>query len=930
VSARMGRRLSGVLVVLPVVMHVTAMRGRLSLSFGGGSWDDVLDGVMVVCGPVVLHGWLCASGRLWWWDEVPPVGRVAVVKRVLRTLAPVCSILFLFCFQERVMIPCCRAIGVTFSVSAVTDSRSAVATSFWMSLCTVSIALSYGIKSFWEDKARRFFGDYEEDVFQLFISAAGFFFALAIGVPLSLCPMVILVVLSFTLYMTSKMLRYMVVLITTISLALTALLTYRLSFLNITLPNTNVSLLHFSILVVLTIFLLGVTFGILYRSGGGIGSPRLSQVSAGGLLVFYAFLMSAIEITLVNEPDMVVEGVRRQMYPDGMPTITGGLLLLVTIYWTWKGMLSSGSSCVVCALTLAKLITVSSNYLVFKRYLVSTVLFICLAAPYCFFQPPPTISKTKPQHRHRIILAYNFLILPISIIVSATTILQPLLQYFNGSTTASTAVGLSGGCLTLWGFFGTAATGYLTRSPSHPHSTDDMTKLTVLGLILGLVMSCVSPAHLVADTGGGGWGFLLATVACLLAMMGPLELKERCERGKRDDRFLFRLMLFSLSFSGGASWFVSAVMMRGNNLVAILMIALGCMMSSFFGTVATVLGYYLPLEEFIEVISIAKLWLAFLPVCTFIAGITRLVGLVPSGGWFMTFGLVCGSSFIGFAVAVKQRKEREKNSVTRGIANFFCVLAFLCMVGVTYAHYGLASVGVKAGQILGIPMSIFLTIASSLILVLLEGEPSNKSKRSQRLSSKSPPSTILCINLHSLSTHNRFVPSLTGTSIIFIIASVHAIFFRGHPASFSEAPRTYQDLFLSVYGPNHAVNIAGSAITELARKNVVHGQAVITAAQLAGAGMWTSSNSFGPLLHLAGIICVMPCLVIVLSQAWYGVAGSHWKLGSVYMLMPWNIIPMFFCQGIFCLRFLAFVVVVGCALQTQEMKRVEQKRRMKI
>lgn len=108
----------------------------------------------------------------------------------------------------------------------------------------------------------------------------------------------------------------------------------------------------------------------------------------------------------------------------------------------------------------------------------------------------------------------------------------------------------------------------------------------------------------------GGWGMLSAVLATLLAVSGPLELKERRNASGRKDKYLlFRTMVFSIMFGGGVAWFITVQSMSESDWLSLILTLVASMVLAFLGTVASVLGYFIEPQNFDEEEQIVKTWL---------------------------------------------------------------------------------------------------------------------------------------------------------------------------------------------------------------------------------------------------------------------------------------------------------------------------------
>lgn len=445
----------------------------------------------------------------------------------------------------------------------------------------------------------------------------------------------------------------------------------------------------------------------------------------------------------------------------------------------------------------------------------------------------------------------------------------------------------------------------------------------------------------------GGWGLVSATLATLLALTGPLELRERKHStGRKDKYFLFRLMIFSIMFGCGVSWFIVMQNLSEEKFLVLILTAASCMAVSFFGTVATVLGYFLELENFEEAVQVAYVWVAAFPLFMAIASVPQFVlkqKIHPfgSGGWLSTFLTIYGITAIAFALALRSRKTKSKD--TRATGNVSTVVAFICAISVLYGRFGVAGLDAdfNVATLLGFPTSIVGTFLLSPILLALEGETSIES-RGQRLKKisgamhKTKTKAFSFMNIQNLNSSTKFVPPLMGSVTVFLYASLYVILVRGSGILFFEnVAKDHEDVYKTMSADKGEALSTESKLDDLAKlyqKTIAHNQAMYASAKLAGAGFWTTENVFGPLLHLAGVAACLPSFYLLSHYLWSGGGGSTSKISAamVTLALPLNSIPIFLCRGIPSLQAAAWVALIGGLLQLFNMRYLDKQSKMRI
>jgi hypothetical protein len=210
------------------------------------------------------------------------------------------------------------------------------------------------------------------------------------------------------------------------------------------------------------------------------------------------------------------------------------------------------------------------------------------------------------------------------------------------------------------------------------------------------------------------------------------------------------------------------------------------------------------------------------------------------------------------------------------------------------------------------------TLLCSPILILLEGEPSDGSKKHYHVSSSKSRRKGLV--LPSLTRSNWFVPLLAGTVATFLLATTYAIFLRGCGLSkfsllFSagDAIKNPEDVYSHVFGKSRTTG-AGPLddVASLAQKSVVHTRTMRAAARLNGSGIWTSKRFIGPVLHLLGLLMVIPSLRYLIKHSW---TRSRPPAGKVTLFLPLNLLAIFLGKGIPSLVAAAIIGLVGSLMQ---------------
>ena len=637
---------------------------------------------------------------------------------------------------------------------------------------------------------------------------------------------------------------------------------------------------------------------------------------------------------------------------------------------------------------------------VFFRYLSAALLIVVMFIPRAVLKPVHIKSRYKrahpapgagiveslPRTARPMIILYCFIMLPACLIVSVPTVIMPFIgacsSYYGGgyyevSPPLSIILGY---ILSFWGVASLSmlnhylpdaggelfkkfsaltflmAVGLVFAAPSLPDWMVDGMMMVGAGKSPKdlLQKSFNNPYATLSSLGvqlirgkkskSGGWGLVSAIFATLLAITGPLELKERKHStGRKDKYFLFRLMTFSLMFGCGVSWFIVMQSMSQEKFLVLLLTGVASMAVSFFGTVATVLGYFLELDSFDEAMQVSYVWMASFPLFLGICSIPQflLKGKIHpfgAGGWASTYLAIYSLTGLAFALGLRSRKAKSKD--TRATGNVSCVASFICAIAVLYGRFGVAGLDAdfEVATILGIPTSILGTFLAAPILLALEGESSiegrgNRIKRPSGASHKGKSKLYAFMNIKNLNPTTKFVPPLMGSVVVFLYASLYVILVRGSGLLFFEKIAvSHEEVYKTAAASSEDSKRKLEDLATLYQKAMVHNKAMYASAKLAGAGFWTSPDIFGPLLHLGGVAACMPSLYLLSRYLWSGGGGSTNSISAAHvtLALPLNSIPIFLCRGIPSLQAAAWVALVGGLLQLFNMRLLDKQSKMRI
>ncbi len=556
----------------------------------------------------------------------------------------------------------------------------------------------------------------------------------------------------------------------------TIIIAYRLTFLSEYVeifPGKNIVLKSFAHLALLGSLWLIFLVGLVHRSPGGYATQFMKNWDiTGAFFAIYGIALVVMEFALLREPmplysrDSFEVG-RVAVYSPATSYFTGFLIILIASHMKRQKLIKMGSLVTSVSIAVGKMVAVliesslldgdDSLRILFLRWIVATALLLTVSAPYAVLKPhhmklniyakrnlgpSGKPARNLPQNIFLTVLVYSAVVLPLVILVSVPLIIEPFVgilsghnksAYYATSPTFSEVVGYSA---SLWGIAVLSMTNYFLPDGG----ADISRRVSALVFLLGMFISFSAPAipgttmstndssllfqsvsslEVESSNNSGGWGLISAFLAILLAMTGPLELREiRDTLGRKDSRQLLRLMIFGVMFGCGLSWFFTMQSMSKDIFIPIFVTSFSCMAMSFLGTVATVMGYFLETKDFVEAEQIANVWAGIgFPVFFVISSVSLSAHAHPFGigGWASTYLSVCGLCAGAFTVMLRLRGE--KNSTTRGYGNASCVISWLCAISVVYGRYGVAGVGVVGvTSVAGIPASFCLDVSIFFVL----------------------------------------------------------------------------------------------------------------------------------------------------------------------------------------------------------------------
>lgn len=991
-----------VLLLLPGTMHVLMFRQRIFSPHA--SFDELFDLVLVWTVPYILHCIILVA------TEESPYSLPKTMFPKLNdtslrgTFVPlIVTLMASIAAQQRYLIPLCNAVAYQF------HGHNLAAT--WVVSLYLTFATIISLFAMWiwgrtsTVTNELFFGEYHEDIVQLSISLSGMLLGKAFGFPWNLTPLPILAFLGLSVWITTKMMRYLVIFLFVVHAAGVVIFGYRFASINgvqipLAIRGINVGLVRFGMAEVFGSVLIGIVVGFVARPAEGFGASILKRVDVPGIvLVVYSLLLTILELTLIRQ--RIPENIPKRevdsdvedsdfVYDHASAIITSCLIIGMSIFTRRCNMISRLAFIGAIAVSVGKGIAVFidasesdskiryeeseerlAQRMLYRSLITSALIFVMLV-PSALLKPihmkrgsrynrtssdGKTVSSI-PSVAYRNIWIYSLLILPLTLVASVPSVLSPLVMalstHYNLSAYYNMALPLSetvGCALSLWGI----ATLYMLNHYLPDGGGDTWKKVSALTLLMGLGVAfsaptvpewivgendfgISSPYAAISSLGTslatqghnrtGGWGVLSASLATLLAITGPFELRERRHPSGRKDKTLFlRLMMFGIMFGSGISWFITILSMNQVDFLTLAITTLSCMVLSFFGTVTCVIGYFVELENFDEVVEMAKVSFGAFVVFLFVTCIPSFivssasVNLFGPGGCVSTFLIV--ASCVTFCLALALRNRTSKNQASRSLGNLSCISCYAFAVINLLGRLGVAGLDAELGvtTFMGIPTSLFGTICISPILLALEGEGSAETRnRVSRVSGTTKkPTRILGITMKNLNRSNHYVPPIAGTLVVFYLVGLYSIFVRGSPLFGSNVPKSHGEMLSGMLGKDTLALMAETA--------TAYSHAFVISSRLVGCSFWTSSDILGPIIHVSGLIATIPSAYFLLSQIWSGMKRSK---AHILLALPLNILPILFCQGTPTIRAVAIISLLGAFFQLSVYRQNEHRSHMRI
>lgn len=515
-------------------------------------------------------------------------------------------------------------------------------------------------------------------------------------------------------------------------------------------PGTiSLSLHQFSMLITILGCLGILVYALVVRPRGGILGSTMKKIDISGMmLIVYSVGLTIVEASMMYERIGAVFGGQYEsdkvkdhdakVYNPTISLLTGILLIIVSLWLKRNKEIGSQNLVITTSICAGKVLTVilllsnrtdqgsdptEAHATFLRTSSISSLLLFTISAPYVYLNPnvdSRVISYKAPRHlqrrqRHRldkVIHCYLAILLPVMIGMSVPTVLKPLIQiivnentenYYGITILLSEIIGYS--CF-LWGLVTVTLLTHILPNGG----ADTWRKLGASSFFLGLFMLVVAPStpvdreqdmpsvfaavsslgqSLTRSGRQGGWGLISSSSAILLALTGPLDLKQKRMRRPADFHYLSKIMIFSIMFGCGISWFVIMQMVGSMPYEALIATGAASIVITFLSTTVTVIAFYWDEGNFDFVNRQLKRCFVVFPTLILIAGVSCArfddIPVWEIGGWLSIPLFVCGIAFLSIAMTLRCRKV--KSSSTCGTGNVCCIISWMIFIVLTYGHY---------------------------------------------------------------------------------------------------------------------------------------------------------------------------------------------------------------------------------------------------
>ena len=521
------------LLLGPPLIFTSAFFRRI---VSNASFVDVwLDLVLVWAVPYLL---LYVVHMLRWNQVVPNPYRVSLLfgssaSSTLRgALVPmVISVVASLALEYEYLIPLCRTLAYNFRGHNLPDTGLVSAMLTGSVVAALFAGWVAGRKS--AVTGEPLFGEYQDDIVQLSLALTGMLVGKAVGMPWSLTPLPILAVLGMVIWLSTRMLRYLAMLLFVVHSTFLVLWSYRYAGIEVKMKvfhGLEMNLFRFGMANVAVSLLVFMVMGLAVRSSGGVGQKLLRRFDVCGVfLLIYSTFETIIECILLKCPlpfkDLV--GIEALEHPEEDAFLYKPILAYTSsatiagicfVLHRYK-IISSESAIPILSISIGKAVAIYIDLQLGKdaiinnqeaalsllmRVLAAALLLFTMMAPRAFLSPVhfkvsgsrmgSSQGITLPTSANRTVIAYGMFILPLTLIASIPWILRPLVGVLSGHfgayyITNPAASETFGWVCSLWGLALLSAVNHLLPDGG----AETWKKAAAISFLMGLGVALTAP-----------------------------------------------------------------------------------------------------------------------------------------------------------------------------------------------------------------------------------------------------------------------------------------------------------------------------------------------------------------------------------------------------------------------------------------------------
>lgn len=381
----------------------------------------------------------------------------------------VVSVIASLALEYEYLIPLCRTLAYNFRGHNLPDTGLVSAMLTGSVVAALFAGWVAGRKS--AVTGEPLFGEYQDDIVQLSLAITGMLVGKAVGMPWSLTPLPILAVLGMVIWLSTRMLRYLAMLLFVVHSTFLVLWSYRYAGIEVKMQiifGVEMSLFRFGMANVAVSLLVFMVMGLAVRSSGGVGHTLLRRMDVCGLfLLIYSSLETIIECVLIEYPlpfkDLVgIEALEHSeeeafLYKPFLAYASSATIAAICFVLHQYKIITPRTAVPILSVALGKAVAIFIDMQLGKkalsdkqdpalsllmRVVAAVLLLFTMMAPRAFLSPVHfKLSGSRqgsgqgislPTSVNRTIIAYGLFILPLTLIACIPWILQPLVGVLSG------------------------------------------------------------------------------------------------------------------------------------------------------------------------------------------------------------------------------------------------------------------------------------------------------------------------------------------------------------------------------------------------------------------------------------------------------------------------------------------------------------------